>query len=114
VYSKGGYNINADRLNFTKGINYNNFPDAIKNFFDENMILYDLIGEYSNYSVTGTIDNELLTFSLTFKNVQEAYKMKNIIDLQEVEAYGRSFIINSELQINILKIQIQLKNRVSG
>lgn len=75
-----------DRLQFSKSINCKSKSKDIsveylvKNHFNKTMALYNLIGDYENIQVQGTVSKNNISFSLLFKTKKEAVEMHNIVN----------------------------------
>lgn len=103
-----------DRLQFVKSIGYDNFKESIVRFFDENMALYNLVGEYKNINcITGNVDDKSITFDLKFNNVSDSNKMYlGISENESICIYGCTYKIEVNLNgdtINIRLIDIDEK-----
>ena len=105
-----------DRIQFVKSIEYNDFEKSIVRFFDENMALYNLIGEYENIQcIKGNVDDKSISFSLKFNNKEDCEKMYFLICGEQICIYGRLYSIHTKITTNILNIElIDIKELCDG
>lgn len=84
-----------DRLEFVKSINFseNNFVKCATRFFDQNMLLYNLVGLYSNTTIKGDpISPNEIGFSITFGSSNDREQMEVILnDIKVISLYGKNF-----------------------
>ena len=96
-----------DRLAFVKSIGYNDFEKSIVRFFDENMALYNLVGEYQNIDcITGNVDGKSITFDLKFNNQEDSETMYSIIYGNIICIYGHLYSIECKLNTNMINIKL--------
>ena len=96
-----------DRLQFVQSIEYNDFKKSIVRFFDENMALYNLIGEYENINcITGNVNDSSITFDLKFNDEYDSKKMHDIIYDKSVCIYCHEYFIKCILNKNIININL--------
>lgn len=96
-----------DRIEFVQSIDYENFEKSIVRFFDENMALYNLVGEYKNIGcITGNVDGSSITFDLTFNNKKDSKKMQAIIKDKVVCIFECKYSIESIVSNKTLNIKL--------
>lgn len=97
-----------DRLQFVQSIGYENFEKSIVRFFDENMALYNLIGEYKNINcITGNVDDKSITFDIKFDNISDSEKMCLIIcNSKPICIYGGTYRIEANLDRDTINIRL--------
>lgn len=104
-----------DRILFVKSIEYDDFEKSIVRFFDENMALYNLVGEYQNIDcITGNVDGKSISFDLKFNNEEDSSKMYSIINDKEICIYGHLYSIRPTLKSNTINIQLIDMNQECG
>lgn len=98
--------MQTDRINFIKNIDCNiSLIDIFKEYFDEVMALYDLVGTYKDYTVKGDVDKSIV-FNITFTNEDDALKLKDIIDNITITKYNKSFRCSVQHISNTLCINL--------
>lgn len=84
-----------DRLEFVKSIDFleNDFVKCAKQFFEQNMLLYNLVGKYSNIRIRGdSISPNEIGFSITFENINDRQQMETILNNNRIiSLYGKNF-----------------------
>lgn len=96
-----------DRLEFVKSIEYYDFEQSIVRFFDENMALYNLVGEYKNIEcITGNVDDKSIIFDLKFNDLDSCKKMYLLIQGESICIYGHLYSINSALNYDMISIEL--------
>lgn len=102
-----------DRIQFIQSIEYEDFEKSIVRFFDENMLLYNLVGGYVDIKcITGNVNEKHITFDLSFNTSEDMDKMYLFLDQNKViTIYESEYEITSNKTdnniINIILIQIK-------
>ena len=103
-----------DILNFINSIGYSNFKESVTTFFDENIALYNLIGNYNIIThnecptqIDGKIDRSSIKFILSFEKEEDAKKMYNIMNGAIITVFNRVFhtvetLLGSSIEIEFL------------
>lgn len=108
-----------DRLQFVNSINFVqdcNFVKAAIEYFDHEMLLYNLIGKCNSVSIVGdTKSPQELFFSVNFKTSEESVEMMNALlsNGNQVSIYSKVFNmrINRSIQDNkTIEITLQKLN----
>ena len=101
-----------DILNFINSIGYSNFKESVTTFFDENIALYNLIGNYNIIThnecptqIDGKIDRSSIKFILTFDNEEDAKKMHKIMNGSVINVFGRNFHTSQTLYGSSIEIE---------
>jgi hypothetical protein len=104
-----------NRIDFVQSIEgYEDFQKSIVRFFDENMALYDLVGEYQNIdNIKGNIEDQSINFDIKFKNTKDSKKMYLVIYGKTINIYGHYYLIDLLLNKDIINIKLIEKNTVS-
>jgi hypothetical protein len=96
-----------DRLEFVKSIEYEDFQKSIVGFFDENMALYNLVGEYQNINcITGNVNDKSITFDLKFNEIEDSEKMYSLMNGTSTCIYGHLYSIDCNLNNNTINIKL--------
>lgn len=99
-----------ERVEFTKDIKYHTpFDDAILEYFDEIMVLYDLVYEYRDISISTKDNNGLMAFTIVFESDDAANKVFPIIDSREIYKFNKIF--ESKVQHNNNEIYVEIVSR---
>lgn len=100
--------MQQDRIAFTKSINCNDISHIVKDYFDEIMALYDLVGTYNNFYIKGDTDSgTTIVFSLIFETEEKAIQIFDTVNGHTIRKYGRTFKCDIQLNSNILCITIK-------
>lgn len=108
-----------DRLQFVNSINFGqdcNFVKAAIEYFDHEMLLYNLIGKCNGIHIVGdTKSPQELFFSVNFRTSEEAIEMVNglLSNGNQVSIYSKTFnmIINRSIQdTKTIEITLQKLN----
>lgn len=99
--------MQVDRICFTKNINGNiSLEEIIKEYFDEVMALYDLIGVYNNFSIEGSIENAKIRFDITFNSKKDATFIFSVVNGCVINKYNKLFKCNVQHIDNMLCIML--------
>lgn len=90
-----------DRVEFVQSIPDSNDHETLKelilNYFNEVMLLYNLVGTCEDTSITKTdSDCCVASFSVVFKTESEACKMHNIMNQFIITCYNKKYIIHTK------------------
>jgi len=93
-----------DRIEFLNSIKYTDLNQKAINilmgFFDQYMVLYNLIENVTNISMVGTSNNSI-NFLLTYTDVDSASKaLNNISSINLFNAYNKVFYIQAQSHDN--------------
>lgn len=98
--------MQTDRINFIKNIDCNiSLIDIFKQYFDEVMALYDLVGTCKDFTVKGDVE-ETIIFNITFTKDSDAKKLKSIIDNITITKYNRNFKCSVQHTNNTLCVNL--------
>lgn len=106
-----------DRVAFVQSLDYSKFSEeVIIGFFDEIMLMYNLITESPSYSRVSVdhVTNTEIGFRISFNNINDAARFQQLI-LEKVQSpiqlYGRMFAINQcYVEQNFVVIRIMAVN----
>lgn len=98
-----------DRISFTKSIDCDDISLMIKDYFDEVMALYDLVGTYKNFNIKSNSDDtiDMIVFNLIFKTNEDSMQIFNMVNNAEIRKYHRTFKCDVQLNSNVLNITIK-------
>lgn len=82
-----------DRTDFIKNIDSNDLSAVIANFFDEIMILYNLIGGRQDLKVQVDESATTATFTLVMDNDSDAKELYSKLNGMDFSIYGITFAI---------------------
>lgn len=94
-----------DRLEFSESIDIDRTVQ-LKDFFNEIMGLYNLIADYKNVSVSGSVKDQEVSFDLLFKTEKESKEMHSLVNMKRIYLYGSSYMINSNINKKTLTLQL--------
>ena len=98
------------RVKFTKDIKYHTpFDDAILDYFDEIMILYDLVYEYKDINISTKDSDGLMAFTIVFESNDIASKVFPIINSRKIYKFNKVF--ESRAQHNNNEIYVEIISR---
>lgn len=98
------------RVEFTKDIEYHRpFDDTILEFFDEIMVLYDLIYEYKDINIKTNDSNGFMAFTIVFESGESAEKVFNIIDSRYINKFNKVFESKAQHSSNEIHVEILSK-----
>ena len=81
-----------DRLDFVKSINHDNFENTIRNFFDQTMALYNLIGAREDIDISSKEKNQDIEFILLTNSEEEAEQLYYSIENHSISIYGKMYV----------------------
>lgn len=96
-----------DRLEFSKSLDVDPVIQ-VKNYFNEIMGAYNLFGKYEGLTVKGLVDNQSISFALSFETEKEAEDMHNVINGSTMYIYDDIYIISSIIYSNNLTVRLLL------
>lgn len=98
-----------DRLEFLNCIKYECdtvLTDILCNFFDQYMLLYNLLDTVDNVSVISTFEKGIV-FKIDYIDKESAEKLfEKLLMFPYVDIYEKRYIINSSLDNNSVTINI--------
>lgn len=87
------------RIEFVKAINFNDndYVACAVKFFDQNMLLYNLIGSCDCVNIEGdTSSPNIISFDIKFKSVKDLNNMIEIVNIHQVfPMYGKLFSLTT-------------------
>lgn len=88
-----------DTISFVNSINTPHFEQAVTQYFDQHMMLYNLVGSCNNIQkIDGELSESSISFILQFNSEEEASKMQFILLDKIACIFGRRFNIVEELR----------------
>lgn len=101
-----------DAIEFVNSIGYSDFENAMTQFFDEYMALYNTVGTYTAIQrITSEVkDGITINFKLDFSTPEEAEKMHFILLGIPLSVYGRRFTIAPAMTPGSLSVYVEFKS----
>ena len=88
-----------DTIGFVNSINTPHFEQAVTQYFDQHLMLYNLIGSCNNIQrIDGEMSESSMSFILQFNSEEEAKKMQFILLNKIACIFNRRFSIVEELR----------------
>lgn len=89
----------TDRMQFAHSICIDDISNVFINYFDQLMLLYDIMPQSKQYNVIKTTANDgILEINIELTDTSTALWFKSILDCQEpYKIYGRSLTIKTIL-----------------
>ena len=84
----------------------NNINNMVVHFFDELMVLYNIIGQREDIKVSSNPDNAPIICNLKMNNVNEAERLKNNLGNLSFNVFGSEYTISMTRQRNIVQTSI--------
>lgn len=81
-----------DRLDFAKSITYDDFENTIRNFFDQTMALYNLIGARDDIDISTITSDKSIEFIILTDSKKEAEQLYSSIENRHIHIYGKDYI----------------------
>lgn len=82
---------------FVKNFSSDNISAMVVNFFDEIMVLYNLIGDRQDLDICTDDSSSVATFTLLMENEADAKTLYDNLNNSEFEVYGNKFNISMTL-----------------
>lgn len=82
---------------FVKNFSSDNISTMVVNFFDEIMVLYNLIGDRQDLDICTDDSSSVATFTLLMENEADAKTLYDNLNNSEFEVYGNKFNISMTL-----------------
>lgn len=82
---------------FVKNFSSDNISAMVVNFFDEIMVLYNLIGDRQDLDICTDDSSSVATFTLLMENEADAKSLYDNLNNSEFEVYGNKFNISMTL-----------------
>lgn len=86
-----------DTIAFVNGLTSDNIPLMVTSFFDELMVLYNLIGHRQDLHIHAEDSQSLATFTLLMESTEDASKLYNHFNQTKFSVYGKLYIISMEV-----------------
>ena len=80
---------------FVKNFSSDNISAMVVNFFDEIMVLYNLIGDRQDLDICTDDSSSVATFTLLMENEADAKSLYDNLNNSEFEVYGNKFTPSS-------------------
>lgn len=95
-----------DRILFATSIGINvPIEVCIKEYFDEIMVLYDLMYSYKDFMIYGDIENSIITFRIECDN-SIIDRLKELLNNRSICKYNKQFICIAENVNDSLSIKL--------
>ena len=94
---------------FVHNLNSDNIPHIVTNYFDEIMVLYNLVGSRQDIEICTDSSNDTVKFILLMDCEESATELYNSLNNTEFSVYSDRFIIGmtlsgSSITTTIIKI----------
>lgn len=91
---------------FIHNINSNNISYIVSKFFDEIMVLYNLVGSKRKLSISADNNSSIATFILVMDSFEEAEELYNYLNNTNFSVYEDKFYISMMLSGNSIVTEI--------
>lgn len=95
---------------FIKSIRSSDSENIITNFFDEIMVLYNLVGNRSDLSIYNNSDNMIAIFNIKMDTEKDANALYSNLNNSDFSVYNTVFNISMTIDDNIITTTIQKIN----
>lgn len=95
---------------FIRQINTNDISTVVTKFFDEIMVLYNLIGIRNNMSISVDGNTAAALFTLSMNNNDDATALFNVLNNTYFRIYSDTFSIHMELHETEIMTEIRKIN----
>lgn len=82
---------------FTKNFNSDDISPIVTRFFDEIMVLYNLVGNRQDIDICTDNDASIATFILMMDSEKDAQNLLNSLNYTTFSVYGDMFLISMSL-----------------
>lgn len=96
--------------NFVKNVTSDNISSIVTNFFDEIMVLYNLIGDREDLDIC-TEDSSIATFRILMESKDDAKNLYNMLNCTDFSVYGNKFDISMILTDSTVTTTISRKEK---
>lgn len=86
----------SNTIEFIRNFNSDNVGSIVSKFFDEIMVLYNLVGDMQDLDIC-TNDDTAATFTLMMDSEDEAKRLYDKLNTYDFEVYGIRYIISMNL-----------------
>ena len=94
-------------MGFVQNFNSDNLSSTVVNYFDEIMVLYNLVGQRQDLDIcTDNNDASLATFTLLTESEDDAKDIYDTLNNSSFSVYGDLYEINMELNKASIKTTI--------
>ena len=97
--------MNIDRLDFSKSIEMND-DSTIIDWFNQVMVLFNLVNKYDIKSVKGIVNESNISFNIEFKKVSEAKEASTIMVLDKLTVYDELYSLSNTRQDKIVSVSL--------
>ena len=87
----------SSTIEFIRNFNSDNIGNIVSKFFDEIMILYNLVGDIQDLDICTNDNTTAATFTLMMDSEDEALHLYNRLNTYDFEVYGVRYIIDMKL-----------------
>lgn len=82
---------------FIRNFNSDDITSVVTKFFDEIMVLYNLVGNRQDVDICTDNSSSLATFILLMDNKEDAEKLYNDLNGMDFTVYGSTYLISMTL-----------------
>lgn len=87
----------SNSIDFIKNFTSDNISSVVSKFFDEIMILYNLIGDRQDVDICTDDEASVATFAILMESEDDASEMYENLNNTDFEVYGNKFGIGMTL-----------------
>lgn len=88
--------------NFVKNVTSDNISSMVTNFFDEIMVLYNLIGDRESLDICTEDSSSIATFRIIMESEEDAKNLYDMLNCTNFSVYGNKFDINMILSEKVI------------
>lgn len=89
-------------IDFVKNIESEDISSIIMNFFDEIMVLYNLVGNKQNIQINTDNDASLASFTLNMETEEDALELFDKLNGSDFDVYDDGFNISMTISKNTI------------
>lgn len=97
--------------NFVKNVTSDNIFSIITDFFDEIMVLYNLIGNREDLGIYTEDTSSIATFRIIMESEEDAKNLYDKLNYTDFSVYGNRFSINMILSENTITTTISKQEK---
>lgn len=87
----------SSTIEFIRNFNSDNIGSIVSKFFDEIMVLYNLVGDIQDLDICTNDNTTAATFTLMMDSEDEALRLYDRLNTYDFEVYGVRYIIDMNL-----------------
>lgn len=100
-----------DLINFTTQFEHSSIKEYMKQYFDENMVMYKIIGHCEGIDVSAKYDNISIIYTVSSDQANKLTSLVKNLQNSLIDVYGNTFKINiiqnnGKLNISVDKVLV--------